>query len=90
MSQIDNLLHPSGGFQGLLVSLTLIVLSPVLLFFLKGPAPGASGVRGIAQKRAASSPGGSKRVGKERHPGSRTAGSCEEMGLRYQRKRKGK
>lgn len=64
MSQIDNLLQPSGGFQGLLVLLTLIVLSPVLLFFLKGPAPGTSGLRGIVQKQAASSPEGSKRVGK--------------------------
>lgn len=54
MSQIDNLLQPSGGFQGRVVLLTVIVLSPISMFFLKGPAPGITGPSGTDQKQAAS------------------------------------
>lgn len=63
MSQIDNLLQPSGRFQGWVVLLTLIVLSPISLFLLKGPAPGIAGPYGIEQKQAVNTPIWSKKFG---------------------------
>lgn len=40
--------------------LTLIVLPPISLFFLKGPAPGIMGSCGTEQKQAAVLPDGAK------------------------------